>query len=106
MKIHKIHKKRATFKEDRLERLKDPYEAVNYLKACLEEEDMPELFLLALKDVAAAQNIKMTKLAKLANLNRENLYKILSDKGNPELGSLCAILNALGLKLSIELIHL
>lgn len=84
-----------------MERLKDPDEAVEYLKACLEEADMPELFLVALRDVAEARGI--SQLARDAHLNRENLYKILSKKGNPKLESLYAILDALGLKLSVEM---
>lgn len=94
---------RKTYKEDRLEKLKDPEEAVEYLKACLEETDMPELFLVALKDIAEARSIGMSQLARDAHLNRENLYTMLSKQGNPELGSLTAILDALGLKLSVEI---
>ncbi len=95
--------KGRTYKEDRLEKLKDPEEAVEYLKACMEETDMAELFLVALKDIAEARSIGMSKLARNAHLNRENLYTMLSKQGNPELASLTAILGALGLKLSIEL---
>ncbi|MGH9898402.1 MAG: addiction module antidote protein [Pyrinomonadaceae bacterium] len=94
-------KTKASYKEDRRERLKDPEEAVGYLKACLEETDMPELFLVALRDVADARG--MSQLAKDTHLDRVNLYRILSKQGNPELGSLYAILEALGLKLSVEL---
>jgi len=94
-------KKSAKFREHLIERLKDPGEAVEYLKAALEEHDMPELFLVALKDVAEARGI--AQLAKEAHLNRENLYKILSQTGNPEFKSLYAILDALGLQLSVEL---
>jgi len=35
-------------------------------------------------------------------LNRESLYRLLSTGGNPTLTSLHAILDALGLKLSVE----
>ena len=95
--------KKHSYREDKLERLRDPEEAIEYLKACLEETDMPDLFLAALKDIADARGIGMSQLAKDTHLNRESLYKILSDKGNPQLGSLYAILDVLGLKLSIEL---
>ena len=64
---------------------------------------MPDLFLAALRDIAEARGIGMSQLAKDTHLNRENLYKMLSKDGNPELGNLYAILNALGLKLSVEL---
>jgi len=93
----------TTYREDKLKRLKDPAEAVGYLKACLEETDMPDLFLAALRDIAEARGIGMTQLAQDTNLNRENLYRVLSKQGNPELGSLYVILDALGLKLSVEL---
>jgi probable addiction module antidote protein len=96
-------KKKRTYHEDLIESLKDPEEAIGYLKACLEETDMPQLFLAALRDIAEARGIGMTQLAQETNLNRENLYKVLSKQGNPELGSLTAILDALGLKLTVEL---
>ena len=53
---------------------------VEYLKASLEEGDMPEVFLMALRNVAEARGI--SKLARNAHLNRENLYKMLSKEGN------------------------
>ncbi len=93
--------KKKSYHEDLIESLKDPEEAIGYLRAALEENDMPEVFLLALRNVAEARG--MSQLAREAHLNRENLYKILSKRGNPELESLYAILDALGLKLSIEL---
>jgi len=95
--------RKHTYREDKLNRLKDPEEAIGYLKACLEETDMPDLFLAALRDIAEARGLGMSQLAQSAHLNRENLYKILSKDGNPELGSLYAILDVLGLKLSVEL---
>lgn len=98
-----ISKKKRTYREDKLERLKDPEEAIGYLKACLEETDMPDLFLAALRDIAEAKGMGMSQLAQDTNLNRENLYKILSKQGNPELGNLYVILDALGFKLSVEL---
>jgi probable addiction module antidote protein len=96
-------KNSKSYREDLIESLKDPEEAIGYLKACLEEKDMPEVFLSALRDVAEARGIGMSQLAKDTHLDRVNLYKMLSKEGNPELGSLYAILDALGLKLSVEL---
>lgn len=97
----KVKKRNADYHEDLVESLKDPEEAIGYLRAALEESDVPEVFLVALRNVAEARG--MTRLAREARLNRENLYKILSSRGNPELSSLYALLDALGLKLSIEL---
>ena len=83
------------------EDLKDPTEAVGYLNACLEDGD-PEVFLLALRDVARARG-GVAKLAEITDLNREHLYRMLSQNGNPELRSLEALLDALGFRLSVEL---
>ncbi len=92
---------KKNYHEDLIERLQDPAEAMGYLKVALEENDMPEIFLAALRDVAEARGI--SQLAKESNLNRENLYKMLSKKGNPALKSLYSILDTLGFKLSIQL---
>ena len=85
-----------------LESLQNPEEAAAYLNAALEENDN-ELFLLALRNVVQAAG--MTKVAKKANLNRENLYRMLSKKGNPELSSLWALLGSIGLEISINPAH-
>lgn len=86
-----------------LEDLKDPEEAAAYLDAALEEGDR-ELFLLALRNVAEVHG-GLSKLAELTKLNRENLYRMLSDKGNPEFYSLYTLLHALGLRLAVEAKH-
>ena len=78
---------------------RDPREALEYLNAALEDGD-PEVFLMALRDVAEAQG-GVAQLAEAAKLNRENLYRMLSDRGNPELRSLDALLHALGFRLAI-----
>ena len=79
--------------------LQDPVEAAEYLNAAL-EEDMNELFLLALRNVAEAYG--MTRLAEDAQLNRESMYRMLSEKGNPQFTSLISILRQIGLKLSVQ----
>lgn len=80
------------------EDLVDPTDALAYLNAALEDGSQ-EVFLLALRDVAEARGI--TKIAREALLNRESLYRTLSERGNPRLSSLRALLDALGLKLAI-----
>lgn len=92
-------KKSTQFHDYLMGSLKNPEEAVEYLNAALREKDL-EFFLVALRDVAEAKGIG--KIAEDAKLNRENLYRILSEKGNPRLESLYSILNALGLQLAIE----
>jgi probable addiction module antidote protein len=93
-------RRQPKYHEDLLERLKDPAYAVEYLEAALEEGDMPDVFLLALRNVAEARG--MTRLARETKLNRENLYAMLSEHGNPVLSSLYTILDALGMRLSIS----
>lgn len=83
------------------EDLQDPVEAAEYLNACLEDGD-PEVFLLALRDVARARG-GLAKLAEVTALNREHLYRMLSENGNPELRSLEALLGALGFRLAVTL---
>jgi probable addiction module antidote protein len=93
-------KKIPTYHDDLMRRLKDPRRAMLYLKAALEDEDK-NVFLLALRNVAEAQG-GMTKLARLTKISREHIYRMLSEKGNPEFKTLLAFLDAAGLKLSIE----
>ena len=87
------------YKPELLKALQDPVEAAEYLSAAL-EDDSNELFLLALRNVAEAHGMK--KLAEDAQLNRESMYKMLSEQGNPQFASLTAILRELGLKLSVQ----
>jgi probable addiction module antidote protein len=83
------------------EDLQDRTEALGYLNACLEDGD-PEVFLLALRDVARARG-GVAKLAEITKLNREHLYRMLSENGNPEFRSLEALLDALGFRLAVTL---
>jgi probable addiction module antidote protein len=95
-------KRTKSYESGLQERLKDPAYAIEYLRAALEddEEGSDAVFLLALRDVAQASH--MTHVAEAAGLSRESLYKMLSRRGNPGLNSLKAVLNALGLRLSVE----
>ena len=87
------------YEEGLLQDLQDPEEAAAYLNAALEDGSQ-EVFLLALRDVARARGL--TQLARETSLNRENLYRMLTEKGNPQLSSLTQLLDALGLRLAIE----
>lgn len=68
-----------------------------YLTAALEDEN-PELFLTALKDVARARG--MSQLAKDAGLGRESLYKALTPGAKPRYDTILRVVHALGVKLS------
>jgi probable addiction module antidote protein len=80
--------------------LRDPTEAAAYLDAALEEGDRA-IFLVAIRNVIKAFG-GMTQIARDTGLNRENLYRVLSEQGNPELASLEKLLKSLGLRLSVE----
>lgn len=86
------------YKDDLIADLKDPGTAVGYLNAILLDGD-EEALLIGLRDVAEAHGL--SKIARHARLNRENLYKILSKKGNPTIYSLINILDAIGLRLAV-----
>ena len=79
---------------------KDPEFAAEYLKAALEDEDEPRVLLIALRHLAQAQGI--ARVAKAAGIERESLYRALSERGNPRLSTLFAVAKAVGLRLTVE----
>ena len=93
--------KARPYREALLADLADPEEAKHYLNAVL--EDYPTGFLKALRNVAQAR--QMAKVAQDAGIQRESLYRALSDDGNPTLETLTAVLSAVGLKISIATVE-
>jgi probable addiction module antidote protein len=86
---------------DAADYLKSEGDMVAYIEACLEEApDDPALLAAALGDIARARG--MVQLAKDTGLTREGLYKALSKDGNPSLGTVLKVMNALGLKLTAK----
>jgi probable addiction module antidote protein len=83
---------------------RDPEFAAEYLKAALEDEDEPQVLLIALRHLAEAKG-GLAKIAKAAGIERESLYRALSKRGNPRLSTLTAVTKALGLKLTVEAVH-
>ena len=88
------------YQDSLVEGLRDPKEAAVYLDAALEAGDRTA-FLLAIRNVIDALG-GMTRIARHTGLNRENLYRVLSEQGNPELNSLEKLLKGLGLRLAVE----
>lgn len=79
----------------------DPLLATEYLKASMEDaQDDPAALLLALRHVAEA--FGMQDVAKAAGIQRASLYRALSPSGNPTFKTLCAVLETVGLRLSVE----
>jgi probable addiction module antidote protein len=79
---------------------KDPEFAAEYLKAALDDEGEPRVLLIALRHLAQAQGV--AKVAKAAGIERESLYRALSERGNPRLSTLFAVTKAVGLRLTVE----
>ncbi len=70
-----------------------------YLEAAMEGNDAKHI-ASALGDVARSRG--MTEIAKKSGLGRQALYNALSENGNPTLETLAAVLDALGLELSVK----
>jgi probable addiction module antidote protein len=86
-----------SYRSWQLEKLTDPERAASYLNAAL--QDSPELFQSALAKVAQAN--QMSRVAKEAGVQRESLYRSLSEQGNPTLETLWGVLGAVGLRLAV-----
>ena len=80
--------------------LKTQEDIYYYIDAALEDGN-PKVLLEALKNIAKVKG-GMTHLAKETGLNRESLYKALSQNGNPRYETLTTIIKAMGFRLSIE----
>jgi probable addiction module antidote protein len=87
-----------------IEELREDREyAVALLQVAMESLDNPKErggSLLAIRAVAEAYG-GLGAVAAQAGISRESLYRALSPKGNPTLKTLIAVLNAVGLRLSV-----
>lgn len=80
--------------------LRDPELAAEYLSAAVQDKHLPG-FLVALKNVAEAHG-GIGILSQVTKLNRQAMYKMFSEQGNPTVASLVTVLNAIGLDLSFR----
>jgi probable addiction module antidote protein len=76
-----------------LEQLLETAFAADYLNVARQESQSS--FLKALRNVAEAR--RMAVVAHEAGVNRESLYRALSEEGNPRLDTYDSVLDALGL---------
>lgn len=93
----------ATSPFDAAEYLEDEEAIAEYLEEAMKiamEDSDPSFLTVALGTVARARG--MSQIAKESGLSRESLYKALGAEGNPEFGTVLKVLQALGLKLSIQ----
>jgi len=77
--------------------LRDSEAIAEYMAAAFETQD-PSYVSHALGMVARAKG--MSEIAHASGLSREHLYRSFSEKGNPTLKSILAVMDALGVQLS------
>jgi probable addiction module antidote protein len=78
--------------------VKTPDDAIAYIEAALEEAGT-EGIKAALRVIAESDG--MSALTRKTVLNREGLYRAMSEEGDPKLAKLNAILDALCLRLNV-----
>ncbi len=88
-------------RETHSEHLRNPEIAAAYLSDAFADGDST-VILMALRNIAEAQEDGVGGLAKRSHLGRESIYKMLSKHGNPKLSSFTKVINGLGLKLKVE----
>ncbi len=99
-----MNKNKATSWNDYMdEYLQDNDEAAAFLEAALENyrEDGESMYLMQAIEQVAKSRGGLSKLALQTQLNRQNLYKIFTNKTSPRLDTLSKILRALGLTISV-----
>lgn len=70
-----------------------------FLAAAMEDPN-PDVFLAALSEVAKARGI--AALAERSGLGRESLYKTLAPGAKPRYETICKLIDALGVKLTVK----
>ena len=83
---------------DASEYLDDEEVIAEYLTAALEDRN-PEVFLIAVSNVAKARGI--AKVAQDSGLGRESLYKALAPGAKPRYETVRKLMDALGVKLTV-----
>jgi len=78
----------------------DPAYALELLNSILEDGEQGELLIVLRQMTKAFGGVRT--VAEKASLNPTQLYRTLSEQGNPELRSLTAVLRAMGLRLAVE----
>ncbi len=79
--------------------LKEPENAAAFLNAAL-GDDNREIFIPALRNVANAWG-SLSLLADLSDIKKTTLYRALSRKGNPDFRQIAAMLDSMGLRLTV-----
>lgn len=80
--------------------LKDPENAATFLNTMIEGEKRI-FFFSALRQVAKAWG-GLSILAELSEISRTTMYRALSRQGNPDFRQITAMLDSMGLRLTVE----
>ncbi|MDZ4677121.1 MAG: putative addiction module antidote protein [Oligoflexia bacterium] len=94
-----MKRKKINFKQDFYKELEDAESAEAYLNDAMKSKEASTI-LLAIRDLAKVRGI--AEVAKKTGIQREHLYTILSEHGNPTLDSFNSIMNALGYELQVR----
>ena len=94
-----MKRKKNGFKEDFYRELEDKEAAETYLNDAMKSGDAGTI-LLAIRDLAKVRGV--AEIAKKTGIQREHLYTILSEHGNPTLESFNSIMDALGYELQVK----
>lgn len=85
------------------EYLKDDDFAAEFLSQALEEDNF-STFLMSLKDLIRARG-SITSIAEKAHISRSTVYKLFSEKSNPELRTILSLLHTIGYDLRVTKRH-
>lgn len=84
------------------ENLKDEDFAAEFLSQALEEDF--STFLLSLKDLMRVHG-SITSIAEKSKISRSTIYKLFSEKSNPELRTILSLLHTIGYDLRVTKRH-
>jgi probable addiction module antidote protein len=101
-----MHKRKMrTFEDYEIDYYKKhPKEIKQYLKLAFEEyqkDGNEQAFLVSLSIAAKAQG-GFSKLARKTGLNRENLYRVLSERSDPRFSTVMQVLHSFGMSLKLS----
>lgn len=90
------------YEEDLYARLREDDElALAYLVEALQDDD-PQVFVLALKDVIDANNVNISRLAEQAGLHRVTVHRMLSEDSSPAWKSVVKLVKNMGYQFTID----
>ena len=90
------------YEDDLYTRLRENDElALAYLVEALQDED-PQVFVLALKDIIDAKNVNISRLAEEAGLHRVTVHRMLSEDSSPAWKSVVKLVKNMGYQFTID----